>query len=267
MDTAAIIEEFRSETTDHLAELDAQLLKLEREPGEGERVRRMFLAAHSIKGGAAMLELDEIRDLAHAMEDVLGHLRDGKAPLTRDTADLLFRAVDTLRELVRGELQPRERRTANTEELITRLRTHLVEAVDQRPAPVSAQRPAGGASALLAENSPTLQRLETMILGDAGYAVDVVEDGNEALAAALAGAYRLVVTGMELKGLRGLDLAAGLHQEPRTRGIAVVVFTNEQVEEDQRKARIIEAHYLRRDKAGYQRLQELAEMIQQRAAS
>jgi len=40
-----------------------QLLRLERDPGDTQPVRAMFLAAHSIKGGAAMLGLVELREV------------------------------------------------------------------------------------------------------------------------------------------------------------------------------------------------------------
>ena len=113
MDPIALLGEFRAEATEYLNTLDAQLLQLERDPVDTQPVRAMFLAAHSIKGGAAMLGLVELRELSHALEDVLGVLRDERRPLVRATADVLFRAVDRLRALlsdVDGVLIPARRR-------------------------------------------------------------------------------------------------------------------------------------------------------------
>ena len=100
VDPIAFLAEFRAEVTEYLNTLDEQLLRLERDPVDTQPVRAMFLAAHSIKGGAAMLGLLELRELSHALEDVLGVLRDQRRPLERAVADVLFRGVDRLRALV-----------------------------------------------------------------------------------------------------------------------------------------------------------------------
>src|SRR5437763_16392152 len=102
MDLSAFLDEFRAEASDYLRALDAQLLALEREPAAAEPIREMFIAAHTIKGGASMLGLAGVRELAHAgvrelahaLEDVLAQLRDQLRPLDAPTADLLFRAID-----------------------------------------------------------------------------------------------------------------------------------------------------------------------------
>jgi chemotaxis protein histidine kinase CheA len=99
-DVSAFLDDFRAEATEGVRTLDAQLLKLERDPSDPSPVREMFLSAHTIKGGAAMLGLGNVNELAHAMEDVLAPLRDEHRPLDSATADLLFTALDSLRDLV-----------------------------------------------------------------------------------------------------------------------------------------------------------------------
>ena len=94
MDPTKLLDEFRAEANEHLAALDAALLNLERDPRDPRPVRELFLSAHTIKGSAAMLGLEGVRALAHAMEDVLAALRDGRLSLDAQTADLLFRVVD-----------------------------------------------------------------------------------------------------------------------------------------------------------------------------
>src|SRR3954463_15279688 len=97
---AAYLDEVRAEAAEHLRALDTLLLQLERDPGDPRAVREMFLSAHTIKGGAAMLELASVRELAHALEDVLGVLRDQPEGFDSALADLLFRALDALRALL-----------------------------------------------------------------------------------------------------------------------------------------------------------------------
>ena len=51
-DASAFLDDFRAEAADRVRELDAQLLALERDPSDPSPIREMFLAAHTIKGGA-----------------------------------------------------------------------------------------------------------------------------------------------------------------------------------------------------------------------
>lgn len=68
----------------------------------------MFRAAHSLKGLSGMLGLREINELTHRMENVFDAARKHQLVLDARAVDLLFRAVDTLSELVealrRGEI-------------------------------------------------------------------------------------------------------------------------------------------------------------------
>src|SRR5205807_1801865 len=93
-DPAAFMDDFRTEAGEHLRALDRHLLALERDPSDSQLIRQMFLSAHTIKGGAAMLEVADVRELAHALEDVLAQLRQSPRRLDPSTADLLFAAVD-----------------------------------------------------------------------------------------------------------------------------------------------------------------------------
>jgi chemotaxis protein histidine kinase CheA len=204
IDPIAFLDEFRDEVTEYLNALDAQLLKLERDPLDTQPVRAMFLAAHSIKGGAAMLGLLEIRELSHAMEDVLGVLRDDRRPLERSTADVMFRAVDRLRILlpqVDGTPQPTSPETAA---LVAELGSCMANPVHQSAGLAEAPR------VLLVEDSPSVRQVETFLLQDAGFVVDSAEAGKEALERADRVQYVLVVAGVETRDLRGPDLVLAL---------------------------------------------------------
>ena len=103
MDISAFLEEFRIETEENLEHLAQGLLALERDPSDATLVRGLFLNAHTIKGGAGMLELKVMKQITHSLEDVLGRLRDGGEVLEASTASLLLKTVDTLRQIVRTE--------------------------------------------------------------------------------------------------------------------------------------------------------------------
>ncbi len=205
IDPLALLGDFRIEVEEHLNSLDEQLLRLERDPAATQPVRAMFLAAHSIKGGAAMLGIVELRELAHALEDVLGVLRDERRPLERGIADVLFRGVDRLRAIAAnmdGTAQPS---TAETLALVA----ELAECTTITPGP-PVELAVEERRVLLVEDSPSVRQVETFLLEDAGFVVDSADAGDEALECARRVRYVLVVAGVETRELRGPDLALAL---------------------------------------------------------
>jgi two-component system, chemotaxis family, sensor kinase CheA len=97
-----LIELFRDEAAQRLDQMDAALVAIESGSAGPEVVGGLFRDAHTIKGAASMLGLDDIRTLAHAAEDVLAEVRDtGMFP--PELAAPLMRATSTLRAQVAGE--------------------------------------------------------------------------------------------------------------------------------------------------------------------
>lgn len=94
---------FADEARTQLEALTAALHQLEDVPGSADAVRAAFQAAHSIKGGAAMLDLRGPQLVTAALEDLLAHLRaggaapDGWLPAAFAARDCLLRHLDTLR--------------------------------------------------------------------------------------------------------------------------------------------------------------------------
>ena len=97
MDTTKYLKLFLSESQEHLQRMDDLLLQLERSPGDGEAIDAMFREAHSLKGMSATMGFEEIRKIAHALEDFLDPFRKGLRSLDRQAIDLLLRSVDLLR--------------------------------------------------------------------------------------------------------------------------------------------------------------------------
>jgi chemotaxis protein histidine kinase CheA len=224
MDLSSFLGEFRAEAVEHLQRLDERLLVLERDPTEVGPIRDMFISAHTIKGSSSMLGLEDVRAVAHALEDVLACLRDGGQALDRPTADLLFRAVDALRDLVAVASLPGSQLDPAGLELVAALQRRAAE---EPEAPVvagpSEVSPPGKPRVLLVEDSATVRMLESMLLSDAGFDVDAAENGPQALQLALSGRYCLVVAGLETPDLPGAELVAALRAAPTTRDVPVIV--------------------------------------------
>ncbi len=99
---AEFMELFRDEANERLDNMVDTLLAVEAGRAEPDAVDALFRDAHTIKGGAGMLELEDVRALAHAVEDVLQGVRDsGSFP--QELIDPLLRAADALRSHVAGE--------------------------------------------------------------------------------------------------------------------------------------------------------------------
>ena len=78
-DERSLMDEFLGESREHLerTENDLALLEREGEDPDGELVRRIFRAVHTIKGSSGFFGFVRIGSVAHAMESLLDRLRSG----------------------------------------------------------------------------------------------------------------------------------------------------------------------------------------------
>jgi two-component system chemotaxis sensor kinase CheA len=91
---------FKTESEEHIRLLEEGLLRLEGNPTDRKTLEEVFRGAHSLKGGAAMLGLRSIEQLAHGFEDVLNAARQGKVVLSSGEIDRLCKQLDTMRQFV-----------------------------------------------------------------------------------------------------------------------------------------------------------------------
>jgi chemotaxis protein histidine kinase CheA len=95
-----IIHYFIEEAQEHLETVEQGLLDLAEVISDAERVNEMFRAAHSIKGGAAMLGFEGIQATAHKLEDCFKILRDHPVPIDQKLETLFLEGYDALKALV-----------------------------------------------------------------------------------------------------------------------------------------------------------------------
>jgi two-component system chemotaxis sensor kinase CheA len=98
---------FAQEAEVRLERMGRDLLELERAGADADLVASIFRDAHTLKGAAAVVGLDEFGRVAHAMEDLLERLRAGDFLATPELIDVILAGVDGLRlgleGLARGE--------------------------------------------------------------------------------------------------------------------------------------------------------------------
>jgi two-component system chemotaxis sensor kinase CheA len=102
MDLSKYAALFLAESREHLQACNNSLLDWERDPSAREPVDRLFRAIHTIKGMAATMGYAPVAQLAHASENLLDALRQGRVVATPAVLQLLFRAVDTLGREIEG---------------------------------------------------------------------------------------------------------------------------------------------------------------------
>ena len=84
---------------------------------------------------------------------------------------------------------------------------------------------------LVVERNPMVQRLERFFLEQAGYAVEVTNDGLTALARAQELRPAILVTEILVPKLDGLSLCRRIKTEPATKDMVVMIFSHLQAEE------------------------------------
>lgn len=103
MDTASqqrILGYFIEEAKEHLQTLEQGILQLATSSQDTEMVNEMFRAAHSVKGGAAMLGYSSIQKTAHRLEDSFKILKEHNIPVDQKLESLFLGGYDCLQDLI-----------------------------------------------------------------------------------------------------------------------------------------------------------------------
>ena len=101
-DNSEFISEFLVESGENLDQLDKDLLALEADPSDPQRLASVFRTVHTIKGNSGFFGFSKLGALAHSGEHLLGKLRDGKATLDDRVAGTLYSMVDAVRTILQS---------------------------------------------------------------------------------------------------------------------------------------------------------------------
>lgn len=98
-----VLSYFAPEAQEYLEALEANFLKLDKDPQNAELVNQLFRTAHTLKGSAYTVGFQSIGDLVHHVEDFMGAVRDGQMAVLPGHTDLLLRSIDVMRVLMRRD--------------------------------------------------------------------------------------------------------------------------------------------------------------------
>ncbi len=105
-----LLREFLTETNESLERVDAELVRFEQEPNNGEILGNIFRLVHTIKGTCGFLSLPRLEALAHAAEGLIGKFRDG-LPVTTEAVTLVLFTIDRIKSILDG-IETRENEPA-----------------------------------------------------------------------------------------------------------------------------------------------------------
>ena len=90
---------FRAELDTHLPALNQGILLVEKGHAGEKDLEAMMSAAHSIKGAARIVGIDDAVRVAHAMEDCFSAAQKQDLTLSSDSVDILLQGTDALQRI------------------------------------------------------------------------------------------------------------------------------------------------------------------------
>ncbi len=124
---------FLSESLEHLQSMNEGLLKMEKEGQGDDTIAAIFRNVHSIKGMAASMGYEPIRDLTHSLEDLLDQVRQKQRGVDKELSELLFAAADRIEKMLKEIEQDREI-SAGWEELQKQIAAQVKKKPTREPA-------------------------------------------------------------------------------------------------------------------------------------
>lgn len=133
--------EFLTESAFLLETYEECMMSLENGANAAEDLSQIFRVAHSVKGGAAAVGLNDLSKFAHVMEDLLSVLRSTPELVNSNVISLLLKSGDELKKRI-SSLQNGENYAWNPQDLVDQLvATHQSLTGQEVKAPVHHEEP------------------------------------------------------------------------------------------------------------------------------
>jgi two-component system, chemotaxis family, sensor kinase CheA len=153
-----LLREFLTETSESLERVDAELVRFEQEPNNGQILGNIFRLVHTIKGTCGFLDLSRLEALAHAAESLMGKFRDGM-PVTTEAVTLILSTIDRIKAILDDIGAQQHEPAGNDGDLIEQLhRLARHEQVRPRPSPKAEAKPAVAARDKLVTGKSSAER-------------------------------------------------------------------------------------------------------------
>ena len=95
-----LLKDFFAEAEQQVEQLESNVLVIENDPRNHEAIDEIFRAAHTLKGGSATVEMNELSHFTHSVEDVLDEIRSDRVQIDEDVIDLLLTSIDVIKAML-----------------------------------------------------------------------------------------------------------------------------------------------------------------------
>ncbi len=99
-DNEELLQDFFMEAREQVDTLEQNILAVEDNPGDREAIDEIFRAAHTLKGGASTVQMTELAEFTHIVEDLLDDIRSDKVGVTSDVTDKLLDSLDIINDML-----------------------------------------------------------------------------------------------------------------------------------------------------------------------
>ncbi|MBI1244025.1 MAG: response regulator [Alphaproteobacteria bacterium] len=133
-----LLRDFLTETNENLGTLDTEIVKLEQNPNDPGLVGSIFRIMHTIKGTCGFLGLPRLEKVAHAGENLLDQIRDGKLIPNEQAVTLILESLDRIKSLLSVLEQTEAEPEGEDADLIQRLNDYASGKTAAAPAATAA---------------------------------------------------------------------------------------------------------------------------------
>ncbi len=100
-----LLQDFFSEAEMQVDLLESNLLVLEKNPGDPDAVDEIFRAAHTLKGASATVQMNELAEFTHTVEDAFDYIREHGPTINAGLIDLLLSAIDIVKGMLAAKAE------------------------------------------------------------------------------------------------------------------------------------------------------------------
>jgi len=103
-----LLKDFFIEAESQVDTLEQNILVLENDPNEKDAIDEIFRAAHTLKGAAATVQMTNLAEFTHLVEDVLDAIRSSEISADENAVDVLLNSIDVIKEMLESKKESRE---------------------------------------------------------------------------------------------------------------------------------------------------------------
>jgi len=95
-----LLKDFFIEAESQIDILEQNILVLENDPQDRDAIDEIFRAAHTLKGAAATVQMTDLAEFTHLVEDVLDAIRSNEISAGEEVVDALLNSIDVTKEML-----------------------------------------------------------------------------------------------------------------------------------------------------------------------